>query len=264
VRATVIVPTHDHGPLIEYAVGSALSQTERDIEVIIVGDGVPGDARSVIERVAASDDRVRFLDHPKARGHGFRHRDKAIREARSENILYLCDDDLWFPEHVELLCDALEESEFVASLPVAVTRKNLRLKAPHDLANPRWRKYVIAKRSMLSLSFVGHKRALYDRLKNGWRRNDTDYYAVWRDCALRSKRLATVPRVTGLVLSDGKREDMSAPERLAELAQLSEQISAPAGRLALLEQLLEYEVGRWSQAMVKLERLSAQREKKPT
>src|SRR3954447_7280548 len=116
MRASVIVPTYDHGPLIGYAVGSALAQTESDLEVLIVGDGVPDSARPAIERVVASDPRVRFLDRPKGAGHGLRARDEAIREAGSDTILYLSDDDLWLPEHVELMCGALEQSEFAASL----------------------------------------------------------------------------------------------------------------------------------------------------
>src|SRR5262249_55745370 len=100
MRATVIVPTHDHGALIEHAVASATRQTERDIEILIVGDGVPKESVPAIERIVASDPRIRFLDLPKGPGHGFRHRDDAIREAAADNILYLCDDDIWFPEHV--------------------------------------------------------------------------------------------------------------------------------------------------------------------
>ena len=37
--ATILVPTHDHGPTLRASVASALRQTVSDIEVFIVGDG---------------------------------------------------------------------------------------------------------------------------------------------------------------------------------------------------------------------------------
>jgi glycosyltransferase involved in cell wall biosynthesis len=259
VRATVVVPTHDHGPLVEYAVASALAQTERDLEVLIVGDGVPDAARPAIERVVASDPRVRFLDRPKGPGHGFRHRDEAIREARGDNILYLSDDDLWLADHAEVLCRALEEAEFVASFPLAANPGQAKLKVPHDLALPHWRKNLLAERPTISLSVVGHTRTLYLGLDTGWRRDDPDYKAVWREFALRTKRMATVPRLTAVVLPSTKRTEMSEEERVAELARVAQLVQDPAGRLQLLEGLFEHEVRRWARLMPKLDGLRAKK-----
>jgi glycosyltransferase involved in cell wall biosynthesis len=265
MRATVLVPTYDHGPLIRLAVDSALAQTESDLEVLIVGDGVPDAVRPVLDRVVAADPRVRFLDLPKGAGHGFRNRDEAIREANGDNILYLADDDLWLPEHAAALCDALEKAEFVASLGFGMGRGNVRLKHPHDLANPRWRQRLLDERSLLSLSIVGHSRALYSRLETGWRRDDAFYRGVWRDFAIHAESMATVARVTAVIVPDTKREGESNADRLAELEELAEQVARPAGRLALFERLLEHEVGRWSRDTLKLERRQAKekRAKRP-
>jgi glycosyltransferase involved in cell wall biosynthesis len=252
MRATVIVPTYDHGPLIEHSVGSALAQTEEDIEVLIVGDGVPDAARPAIERVVASDPRIRFLDNPKGPGHGFRHRDEAIRQARSENILYLSDDDIWTPEHVELLCVALEKADFVASLPFGMTGKVVRLKYPHDLADPGWRELLLEEESLISLSLIGHRRSLYLELETGWRRDDTEYTEVWREFAVHTERMATVARPTAAILPATKRTEMSEEIRVAEIAEVARRLATPAGRLDLLEQLFEHEVHRWARLTLRL------------
>jgi glycosyltransferase involved in cell wall biosynthesis len=262
MRATVVVPTHDHGPLIEYAVGSALAQTEADFEVLIVGDGVPNAARPAVERVVASDPRVRFLDNPKGPGHGFRHRDEAIRQARSENILYLADDDIWTPEHVQLLCAALDEADFVASLAFGITSTEIRLKYPHDLAHPGWREYLLDEVSLINLSLVGHRRSLYLELETGWRRDDTDYSAVWREFAVHAERLATVARPTAAILPATKRTEMSEEARLAEIAEVAQLLATPAGRLGLLEQLFEYEVRRWAGVALRLDAAKAKGERR--
>jgi hypothetical protein len=52
VRATVLIPTHDHGPTLRYSVAAALAQTVKDIEVFIVGDGMREAARDVARSVA--------------------------------------------------------------------------------------------------------------------------------------------------------------------------------------------------------------------
>jgi glycosyltransferase involved in cell wall biosynthesis len=258
VRATVIVPTYDHGPLIEYAVGSALAQTEQDIEVLIVGDGVPDAARPAIEAVVASDERVRFLDRPKGTAHGFRHRDEAISEAKADKILYLADDDVWFPDHVAVLCDALESASFAASVPVNLDSDEARLKVPHDLAQPGWRVHLLDGRPMISLSVVGHTRELYARLERGWNLDASLYSVVWTEFANHAERMATIPRVTAVILPDTKRQDMSLEERAAELAEVAGLVSRPEGRLQLLERLLENEIRGWSEKTLKLERWHAQ------
>ena len=67
VKATVLIPTHEHGPLLAYSVRSALAQTVRDLEVLIVGDGVDDATRNAASEMAALDPRVVFFDFPRAR-----------------------------------------------------------------------------------------------------------------------------------------------------------------------------------------------------
>jgi glycosyltransferase involved in cell wall biosynthesis len=262
MRATVIIPTHDHGPLIEHAVASATGQTERDIEILIVGDGVPDEARRAIERVVASDSRIRFLDRPKGPGHGFRHRDDAIGEARGDNILYLGDDDIWFPEHVTLLCQALEEADFVASFALSLTRTDVRMKVAHDLAQPAWRKHLRDGRSMVSLAVVGHTRELYSRLETGWRRDPALYAPVWDEFARHAVEMSTVPRATAVILPETKRTHMTADERAAELSEVAALVQRASGRLQLIDRMLEHETRRWSQRTLDFERLRERLAKK--
>ena len=50
VRATVLIPTHSHGPLLRLAAESALAQTVADLEVFIVLDGADGVTAAVERR----------------------------------------------------------------------------------------------------------------------------------------------------------------------------------------------------------------------
>jgi hypothetical protein len=113
--ATILVPTHNHSSTLGLAVGSALAQSVRDIEVLIIGDGVTAEVRAVAELLARSDKRVRFFDHPKGENHGETYRDAAIREASSDALFYLCDDDVLMRHHVADLLELLKTHNFVQS-----------------------------------------------------------------------------------------------------------------------------------------------------
>jgi GalNAc5-diNAcBac-PP-undecaprenol beta-1,3-glucosyltransferase len=119
-EATVVVPTYDHGPTLRHSVGSALRQTVDDIEVLIVGDGMPDDAREVALELERSDERVRVLVNPKGESRGELHRHAALGEARGRLVFYLSDDDLWFPDHVESMTASLAAAgaDFVHAPPI--------------------------------------------------------------------------------------------------------------------------------------------------
>ena len=91
-------PTHDHGRLLFSAARCALDQTVADLELFIVGDGVPDVTREVVAEL--DDERVRFFDNPKAPSRGEVLRRAALAEAGGEIVCYLADDDLWMPHHV--------------------------------------------------------------------------------------------------------------------------------------------------------------------
>jgi len=110
LRATVVIPTFDHGPTLLRSIPSALAQSVEEIEVLVVGDGAPDVTREIVAKLAASDERVRFFDNPKGPGNGEIHRHAALAEAAGRLVAYLADDDLWMPEHLEVLESLLAEA----------------------------------------------------------------------------------------------------------------------------------------------------------
>lgn len=198
--ASVIVPTWNSASTLASAVGSALRQTLADIEVVIVGDGVVAETRQVIENLVADDPRVRFLDLPKAEGRGERNRDIGVREAATDAIVYLADDDLLLPRHVENAVEGLKSVPFVQSRNGYVDVYDRFRLFPTDLADPRWPEWHLLEpqRNRVSLTGTAHSRVSYLNLPNGWEVPPDNGWAdlhLWRT-------FFREPGFRGLTLSD--------------------------------------------------------------
>jgi len=233
-RASVLIPTHDHYHTLDLAVGSALRQTVQEIEVLIVGDGVTAELREVALRLENQDERVRFLDLPKGPHHGEPHRDAVIRQATSDVICYLCDDDLLLPEHVADMVALLAEADLANSLNGHLSADGRFIPYPSDLASAEYRVWSRhPTRNAVSVTGTAHTVEAYLRLPVGWEVPpsgwDPDHY-LWQkfldDPALRS---VTSSRVTALQFPshvDG-RSAWTGDQRRAELLQWSEVLVEP-------------------------------------
>lgn len=232
--ATVLIPTHDHGPLLRHSLESALAQSVPDIEVFVVGDGVPDVTREVVGEIAARDGRVRFFDNPKGPRHGELHRHAALAEATGDVVLYLSDDDLWLPEHVETMLAVIRDRDLdLASAACLKIHPEGRLEVRlHDVSRNRER--LLAGGRGIPLSCAGHTMAAYRALPHGWRTTpagiSTDKYMWQQFAADPACRIGTALRLTVLSLPSPYRTTMSPAERLAELASWAEQVADPAGR----------------------------------
>ena len=104
---SVIVPTFNRADFLPEAVESALSQTEVEVEVIVVDDGSTDHTAAVIEQKRTHwGNRVRYIwqknsERSVARNHG-------LEYARGEYVTFLDSDDVWRPEHALTCVTALE------------------------------------------------------------------------------------------------------------------------------------------------------------
>ncbi|MBD0324624.1 MAG: glycosyltransferase family 2 protein, partial [Aldersonia sp.] len=215
-QATVVIPTFDHGPLLRYAARSALAQSVSDLELFIIGDGVPDVTREVVAELRA-DPRVRFFDHPKHPSRGETYRHAALQEARGEIVCYLADDDLWLPDHVATMRCLLAAAEFANTLP-------LRIDAAGDigfyvvnLALPADRELLRSGTNRVPLSCAAHTLAAYRGLPYGWRTTPrgtaTDIYMWQQFLADPNCRAVSGTRPTALNFPSPQRADWTAAER---------------------------------------------------
>lgn len=102
---SIIIPAYNAEPFIGRTLSSALNQTFKDIEVVVVNDGSTDKTQSIIERFAAKDGRVRLfntINRGVARARNF-----GIENARGTYVAFLDADDLWHPTKIERQFKAL-------------------------------------------------------------------------------------------------------------------------------------------------------------
>lgn len=108
---SVVLPVYNRAKSLRAACESVLSQSYRDIELIVVDDGSSEDMKPVID--ALDDDRVRFIRRD-ANGGAAQARNTGLAAARGQFIAFQDSDDLWLPGKLERQMNMLE------SLPAEV------------------------------------------------------------------------------------------------------------------------------------------------
>ncbi|MFL6278621.1 MAG: glycosyltransferase family 2 protein [Vicinamibacterales bacterium] len=96
---SVIMPAYNVAPYLPDAIESVLSQTFRDLELIIVDDGSPDSTFDIASDFARRDSRVRVL-RQKNRGISSA-RNHAMRVALGSLFAILDSDDMWSPSYLE-------------------------------------------------------------------------------------------------------------------------------------------------------------------
>jgi glycosyltransferase involved in cell wall biosynthesis len=96
---SVIVPAYNVSAYIGAAVDSALAQTYRDIEIVVVDDGSTDGTAAIVASRLSRDDRIRLVRKPN--GGLSSARNAALAVARGEFIALLDGDDLWHRRFLE-------------------------------------------------------------------------------------------------------------------------------------------------------------------
>src|SRR5689334_21141299 len=96
---TVVVPVYNTLPYVADALESALAQTHRELDVVVVDDGSTDGSSGVVVELAAREPRIRVVRQPNAGLAAARN--AGLAAAAGEYVAFLDSDDLWLPEKLE-------------------------------------------------------------------------------------------------------------------------------------------------------------------
>ena len=256
---SIIIPVYNGANFMREAIDSALSQTYKNIEIIVVNDGSRDDGET--DRIAREyGDKIRYF--PKENGGSSSALNKGIREMKGDYFSWLSHDDMYTPDKIERQVKTM--LEFGGDNTVCISRGSL--------INEKGEKIPSLPSKIKELLFQTGQERLKLFLKDGvgingcavlipkevlkksgfFREdyvyvNDTDY---WIRLMLLDVRFVTHPdvlvktRVHGAQVSVSKREKYFSERKILFKELADELIKSPSENADLLYDLMVFSLKR--------------------
>lgn len=103
-RVSIVIPAYNVAGFVAETLDSALAQTFRDFEIVVVNDGSP-DTAELETALQPYFDKITYVRQKN--GGAAAARNAAIRLARGEFLAFLDGDDVWYPTYLAAQIDAL-------------------------------------------------------------------------------------------------------------------------------------------------------------
>ncbi len=113
-KISVIIPAYNAERFVIHSVNSALAQTMKEIEILVIDDGSTDNTVQVLTEHFSAENRVKIIKQPQNMGVG-EARNRGIKEATGDYIAFLDSDDAMMPEALQTLYDAVEDADVVSS-----------------------------------------------------------------------------------------------------------------------------------------------------
>ena len=194
---SVLIATYNKAVTLRFALESVRWQTFQDFEVWVIGDCCTDNSAQVVG--SFNDPRLHWYNLPKNSGYQSVPHNEGLKRARGKYIAYLNHDDIWLPDHLQLLVTMLEngEADFAYSLmewvlPWAPAYADIPI-YPHAARPP-------------EASVIMHRRSIVDEIGFWKLPHETDSIPraeYFRRAQFKDKRFVLVPALTVLKFASG-------------------------------------------------------------
>jgi glycosyltransferase involved in cell wall biosynthesis len=194
---TVVVPAYNAEEYVGAAVASALAQTYPRLEVVVVNDGSTDSTSRVLERFRPA---VRYVEQPNLGVAAARNR--GIREATGELVVFLDSDDVWLPKRVASMVRFLADhrdigfvttNQFLLVGDRPTTRRYYGPPIFHETFRPQRQAYWIIQKNFVAAGVMLPRELVeqhggFDETLSG-----PEDWDLWIRLILGGKRVALVP-----------------------------------------------------------------------
>lgn len=159
---SVVMPAYNASAFIFEAIQSALAQSHRNLELLVVDDGSSDDTVEVVLREAAGDDRIQLLRNGFKKGPAGA-RNTAIEQARGRYIAFLDSDDVWYPEKIRVQLELIADT----GAPLVFSAFDLMDESGRSTGQVRSAPARISYEQLLRRNVIGCLTAMFDTQKAG-------------------------------------------------------------------------------------------------
>lgn len=134
-KVSTIIPTYNCEQYIRETIESALSQTYKDMEFIVVDDGSTDRTEEIIKSFSP---KLKYIHYNENQGPSAA-RNRGIKEAQGEYVAFLDHDDIWMPTKIEEQIKLFENNKDLAlaySNFCYVDHRNVEMGALFDTVKP--------------------------------------------------------------------------------------------------------------------------------
>lgn len=175
---SVIIPMYNSSTYITPTILSALNQTYKNIEVLVVDDCSKDNSIEVVNNIAKGDPRLRCIPQLKNQGAAAA-RNRGIKEAKGQYVAFLDSDDLWEEDKIQKQIKLMKEtnSSFVYCAYDWIDENDVQIKGKVKI------KECATYKDLLTKTLIATPTVIYDRSIHGdvsmpLRRTGQDY-AFW-------------------------------------------------------------------------------------
>ncbi|MFW9825572.1 MAG: glycosyltransferase family 2 protein [Candidatus Thorarchaeota archaeon] len=133
-----IIPTYNRQELISQAIESVISQTYKNLEIIVVNDASQDETEFVVKKYMKNDRRIKYVKNLTNLGGGGS-RNVGIKVAKGDFVAFLDDDDKWLDAKIERQVRSIESLDAVMCACIKNGKKRLKknVKKTVDLSDLR-------------------------------------------------------------------------------------------------------------------------------
>jgi glycosyltransferase involved in cell wall biosynthesis len=156
-QVSIVTPVYNSAGFLPATLDSIRDQTFNNFEHLVVDDGSTDESLSILERYAASDNRIRIIRLGGNSGPA-KARNAAIEAASGRYIAFIDSDDVWLPNKLEI------QLAFMAAMnaPVSFTSYFKMTEEGVDTGGVVNAMDVVTYKDLLRSNFIGCSTAIYD------------------------------------------------------------------------------------------------------
>lgn len=173
---SIIMPTYNRRNIIKKAIDSVLNQTYTNFELLIIDDGSEDNTFEFLNSI--KDNRIRILCNKRNHGSSFS-RNKGLRNAKGDIIMYLDSDNTWDSKYVETMIGAffhLPDADAIYSGQYLF--KGYDYQKPYAIRFGAYNKTLLHNRNYIDINCFCHKKNVIDKVggfnERIWRLIDWD------------------------------------------------------------------------------------------